>query len=166
MIRILTLLLFLPAATLAADPTLLEADARLRQAYSLARDLNAQQLVERILGFSDHVKKAFARNDMSAVKLLLRDAETMVGLDAGGKTMHGMAVAQLTGRQRVDLEKLTEELNETMSKDDAKASTAVIKKMKDLLGDQAGIPDSRRKGELVKANAPTTEVLAELFIKV
>src|SRR4026208_1452372 len=82
-------------SAIAAEPTDLtmeEADSRLRHAYYLAREINDSTVVDRVLEFRDLVRRAFARKDIAAAQLLIRDAEAAVGLEAGGKSMHGLPV--------------------------------------------------------------------------
>ena len=44
------------------------ADVRLRRAYALARETNDSRLVERVLERSDHVRRAFKRQDVAAAE--------------------------------------------------------------------------------------------------
>lgn len=149
----------------AGELTPLQADARLRAAFALGKDANDQYLLDRIVSISDHVKKAFARNDQPAIKLLLRDAEELVGLGDDGTTMHGLPVCVLTGKQRLQLEQLTSELNTAYSKDDAPAQRATVQKIRELLGEQAGLPDSRRPGDDAPPPKQTPTELVGVFLQ-
>jgi hypothetical protein len=157
----LLFLIVLPG-TLAATPiTVDEADARLRHAYALARETNDTALADRLLDLRDRVRTAFDRKDLAAAELIVRDAEEQVGLDPGGKTMYGLPVAHLDTAREKKLEAATATLAAGMKKGDAAAATEMV----NVLGDQAGVPDVRRKGDKTEPFPVKPADVADLFVK-
>jgi len=145
-----TALFCFPALALAAEPvrvTFDDADARMRSAYSLAQETNNANLVERFLEVRDAVRKAFARKDLAAAERLIRDAEELVGLDPGGKTMLGLPVARLGPDQRKPFDALRARLATAMRKEDRVAVSAAVGEIAKLLGNLAGVPELRRHGD-------------------
>src|SRR5437667_10367060 len=99
MLRVAAILVHRPATAClpaAEQVTFDQADARLRRIYALAKETNDPTITNRVLDLRDRVKTAFDREDTAAAERLIRDAEQAVGLDPGGKTMHGLPVAQMT----------------------------------------------------------------------
>ncbi|HJZ90091.1 MAG TPA: hypothetical protein VKE40_04415, partial [Gemmataceae bacterium] len=165
-ISLLALLPLLPLA--AGEPAKLtfdDADARLRRAYALARETNDRGIMDRALELRDGVKRALDRRDAAAAELLIREVEKLVGLDAGGKTMHGLPVAQLTPDRRKQLDTLTERLAAAMVKEDDKAVAAVIGEMSKVYGDDAGLADLRRAGDTDTPVAFKPGDVADVFVK-
>lgn len=147
-VSLLALIPLLPLA--AAEPAKLtfdDADARLRRAYALARETNDRGIMDRALELRDGVKRALDRKDMTAAELLIRDVEKLVEIDAGGKTMHGLPVAQLTPDRQKQLDTLAERLAAAMTKEDGTAVARVVGEMSKVLGEDAGLPDLRRSGD-------------------
>jgi hypothetical protein len=162
-------LVFFAAIATAAEPariTFDAADARLRRAYALARETNDSTLIEKVLEFRDLVRRSFSRKDVAAAERLIRDAEELVGLDAGGKSMLGLPIAQIDADQRKKLDSFEDRLAAAMKKEDVSATTAVIGEMRKLLGDSAGMPDIRRKGEKGRAVPIKPVDVADVFVKV
>ena len=153
---------------LAADPepvTRDQADARLRRAYALAEEANDPLRTFRVLGLRDHVKTAFERKDVAAAERLVRSAEELVGLDPGGKTMSGLPVSQVTPATREQLDALTARLAEAMAEGDPTAVSSPVGDVARVLGDQAGVPDLRRKGDADKVVPIRPAEVADLFLK-
>lgn len=150
-------LAFVPSAR-GADVTPEAADARLRRAASIAKETNETTVLDRVLELRDGVEKAFARRDTAAAERLVRDAEAVVEIDPGGKTMFGLPIAQLTPelRQAID-SKLTAA---TRTGDPALAGEVAA-----LLGPSAGVPDLRRRGDRIKPSATRPADLADLVVK-
>lgn len=149
----------------AADLTFDEADARLRRAYALAREFNDQAAVDRVLAMRDGVKKSLDRKDVVAAERQVRDAEEAAGLDPGGKTMLGLPIARIDPEVRKKLDGVEERLAAAMKKDDVPAAAAATAEMISLLGDQAGVPDLRRKGETGKPVPAKPADVADVFLK-
>jgi hypothetical protein len=143
-----------------------DADARLRHAYGLARETNDAELVDRLLDLRDRVKAAFERKDLVAAERIVRDAEEAVGLDPGGKSMAGLPVASLTAAEQKTIEGLNEKLAAAMRKRDAANATAVAGEIAKALGDKAGVPDVRRKGDLDRPSPTNPADVAKLFVEV
>ena len=169
MFKHLGILLFTAAPLLAAEPktiTLDSADARLKRAYALARETNDEAIIEKVLEYRDGVKRAFGRKDLVAAERLVRDAEECVGLDGGGETMLGLRVARIEPEMQKKLNALEERLEKAMNGNDLTELAAVIAESEKLLGDNAGVPDTRRKGDQGKALPVKPVDVAELFLKV
>jgi hypothetical protein len=159
----------LASAASPAEPaklTLESADARMRRAFTLARESNDSALVEKVLELRDLVKRSFGRKDVAAAERLIRDAEEHVGLDPGGKTMLGLPVAALDPERRKQLDGLEEQLAAAMKKEDVAAVAKVVGEMRKLLDNQAGLPDVRKKGEKGKPFPVKPADVADVFLKV
>lgn len=162
-------IVLLSSAASPAEPaklTLESADARMRRVFALARESNDSALIEQVLGLRDLVRRALGRKDVAATERLIRDAEEQVGLDPGGKTMLGLPVAALDPEHRKQLDALEVQLAAAMKKEDATAVTNVASEMQKFLGDQAGLPDVRKKGEKGKAMPVKAVDVADVFLKV
>jgi len=169
MFKPLVVLLIAGTALIAAEPkeiTLESADARLKRTFALARETNDEAIVEKVLEYRDGVKRAFGRKDLVAAERLLRDAEESVGLDGGGETMSGLRVAHIEPDTQKKLNALKERLEKVMNESNIGEIDAVILESKKLLGDNAGVPDNRRKGDHAKALPVKPVDVAELFLKV
>jgi hypothetical protein len=166
-IPLLTFLAF--ASAIAAEPatiTLEEADSRLRHAYELARETNDSILLDKLLEYRDLTRRAFGRKDVAAAQRLIRDAEEAVGLEAGGKSMLGMPVGRIDPHLRKRHEALEEKLATAMNGNDPTAVAPVVAELGKLLGDSAGVPDVRRRGESAKAAPVKREEVASTFLKI
>jgi hypothetical protein len=167
--RSLLFVLLLSPSLQSAEPftlTIEDADARLRRVYALARETNDAGLLDRALGLRDSVKRSFARKDLVAAERLIRDAEELVGLEAGGKKMHGLPVARIDHALRKKLDPIEAGLAAALQKQDAPEISKVLVEMKFALGEQAGLPDVRRKGERARMTPAKPAEIAELFLKV
>ena len=103
---------------------------------------------------------------MAAAERLIRDAEELVGLDPGGKTMLGLPVASIEPNQQKKLDELDAQLAAAMKKEDGTAVKSIVANMHKLLGNEAGLPDIRRRGESAKATATKPAEVAGVFLKV
>lgn len=163
-------LLAIACSAFAAEPAKLSvdaADARLRRAYSLARESNDSSLVERVLERRDLVRRSFARQDPAAAERLIRDAEEMVGLDPGGKSMFDLPIAQIAPKVQAKLDSINEQLAAAMKTEDVRTIVNLVAEQRNLLGDSAGLPSARERG----AKPKTVEIIkpldiADLFVKV
>lgn len=149
----------------AADLTLEEADSRLRHAYELGRETNDSTLLDRLLEYRDLTRRAFGRKDIAAAQRLVRDAEEAVGLEAGGKMMLGLPVGRVDPHLRKKFESIEQQLAEAMNGADPAAVGPVVSELRKLLGDSAGVPDVRRRGESAKAAPVKSEEVASTFLK-
>jgi hypothetical protein len=153
----------------AAEPQRLsfeDADARLRHVFFLAKETNDTSIVDRVLEMRDGVKRSFARKDLAAAEGLIRDAEEAVGLDRGGKTMLGLPVAHLDAETQKRVSPVNEKLGAALKNEDATAVSSSISELSGLLGDQAGLPDIRQKGERAKVVPTQPAEVADLFLNV
>lgn len=149
------------------DPlTRAEAGMRLRHAQELARDSNDPRLFDQVEEATQRVVESFKRNDLTAAELLVQGAEKAVGLDPGGKTMHGLPVAQLSKDMLRAVEKLTPRLEAALKQNDLEAVCSAVTELRRALGSQAGLPDARNRGEKPRVRAVKPAEVAELFVKV
>jgi hypothetical protein len=79
--------------------------------------------------------------------------------------MHGLPVSQITPAAKERLDALTAPLAEAMAKGEPAAVAAVVSESNKLLGDQAGVPDLRRKGDTGKTVAVKPADVADLYVK-
>jgi hypothetical protein len=166
--RSITIALFCIPAAAAGEPaafTFEEADFRLRHVYALARETNDSALVDRVLELRDAVRRSLTRKDLVAAERLVRDAEEAVGLDPGGKTMFGLRVAWIDPALAKKIEPVDQRLAEAMAKGDSTAVAAAVEDKKKLLGELAGLPDVRRKGDRSKPTPIKSADVADIFIK-
>jgi hypothetical protein len=164
-VRLLFVALVVSPVIRAADITPIQADDRLRRAAAIAKETNAVAVLDRVLEIRDGVEKAFARKDPAAAERLVRDAEAVVEIDPGGKTMHGLPIAQLTPEMRKALDANDAVLAEAMKKGDAVAVAAAVQAATRILGESAGVPDLRRPGDRIKPSATRPADLADLIAK-
>jgi len=141
-------------------------DARLRHAYALARETNNRLLAEEMLTGRDTVTRALQRKDSALVERLLRDMEKQVGIDPGGLTMAGQPVAVLTYAEMKRLGGINKNLATAMAAGKVADVQAVVAEMKKVLGDNAGVPDARRKGETVAVVPVKAVDIADLFVRI
>jgi hypothetical protein len=157
------------AAAAGAEPKDLltpnEAATRLRRALQLARDANEPDWARRVEDAAQAVVDAFQRGDQPAGELLVRDAERLVGLDPGGRSMNGMPIAQVGRDARRKLDALEDDLAAAMKAEDAARVRALVAEAEKVLGDQAGLPNARNKGDKSDVPLPRPEHVAELFLK-
>ena len=164
-----TAALLIVGSTIAAEPanlTLEEADSRLRHAYELARETNDSTLIDRVLGFRDLARRAFDRKDVAAAQRLIRDAEEAVGLEAGGKSMLGLPVGRADPRIRKRFEAIEEKLAAAMDGNDPSDVATIVGEYRKLLGQSAGVPEVRKRGEVAKPTPIKSEDVAATFLKI
>lgn len=169
MLKQLVVLLLAGSPLFAAGPkeiTLESADARLRRAFALARESNDDAIVEKTLEYRDGVKRAFGRKDLVAAERLVRDAEESVGLDGGGETMVGLRISQLDPATQKNINALEERLAQAMNSSDSTQVSSVMAECMKLFGDNAGVPDLRRKGDRGKSLPVKPADVVDVFLKV
>lgn len=153
------------SSTFAADLTLEEADARLRRCAALAKETNNQRLLDRVLDLRDSVEQAFKRNDIPAAERYVRDAESVVDVDAGGKSMFGLPLAQQTPRLKKQLDPVETKLAQAMIKFDRPGVEQAVREMQKLLGESAGAPDLRRRGDKIVPKPAKPSEVTDVFLK-
>lgn len=165
--RSFTLILLFASITFAQETVPLEEiDARLRQIASIARETNNRTLVDDLLSDRDAVHRAVQRKDTVLIERLLREMEKRVGLDVGGQSMHGLPVARVTYQEQKKLAEYGKELAQAMQAADRPAVLKAVKKTQELLGERAGVPDVRRKGEDSKIFPIKPADVTDLFVKI
>ncbi len=152
---------FAQGRTLSAE----DADARLRRAAMAAREASDAIVLERVLEIRDQVERSLGRGDQSAVERLVRDAESVAELDFGGKTMFGLPVAQTSPRLRKAMAVPEAKLADALARGDRTAIEKAIGELSKLLGDSAGVPEVRRRGDKLKPEAIAPQAVAEMFLK-
>ena len=160
--------LCLISATRAAEPARLtfeDADVRLRHVFFLAKETNDTSTVDRVLEIRDAVKRSFVRKDLAAAERLIRDAEEVVDLDRGGKTMNGLPVAHANAALQKTLDVIDDKLVAAVQKQDSAGVAATMSELAAALGEQAGVPDVRQKGERTKASRVEPADVADIFLK-
>ncbi|HVK11671.1 MAG TPA: hypothetical protein VM597_23065, partial [Gemmataceae bacterium] len=163
--RLLLIAVLASPVARAADVTPVQADDRLRRAAAIAKETNAVAVLDRVLEIRDGVEKAFARKDAAAAERLVRDAEAVADIDPGGKTMHGLPIAQLTPEIHKALGANDAALLAAMKKGDAVAVSAAVAAATKILGASAGVPDLRRPGDRIKPTATRPADLADLVVQ-
>ncbi len=143
-------LLWASASALAAEVT--DAAARMRVVMQLAREKNDRALVER-------VRQAGREPDETKVRAL----EAEVGLDPGGWSMHGLKIFKPAPEFLAQRDAFNRALAGAMTQDTA-AVQKVCVAMRQLLGDQAGLPDARRAGERAEPCAINQAEAVNLFL--
>ncbi len=151
----LCLLLLLASCAGAAEPST-DAEARLRVAIQLAREKNDRALVGRVSAAQRALRE---QPDEEKLRVLERE----VGIDPGGWSMHGLKIFRPTPEFLARRDALNRALNDAMQKDVA-AVLAVCADVRQLLGEQAGVPDARREGERAEPKPLTQADAARLFI--
>ena len=137
-----------------------DVEERWRLAIRLARERNDRALVTS----AEDARRALkdARDPAGLAKLA--EIETRVGIDPGGWSMAGQPIFHPTGAMKARGADLERKLAEAMRADDLEAVTAAVREMRDVLGDQAGVPDARRPGRRVAITPLGAEESTRLFI--
>lgn len=141
-----------------------DAEARLRLARQLAREMNDRALVERITAAAKQAKADFDAGRAAAGDKRIREVEAAVGVDPGGWAMNGLKIFHPTPESQARHEELERALAAAMAKDDPGAVRAVVAEMKTALGDQAGLPDMRRRGDRAEVKPVSAADAVTLFL--
>lgn len=141
-----------------------DAEARLKFAHQLARELNDRALVDRIESAGERLKRLVRDGQTDEVERELREVEKLVGIDPGGWSMGGLPVFHPSPEMLAALGPLGPALAEAMRAGDVGAVVAVVERMRGVLGDQAGVPDGRRPGLRAERRRVTDAEAAEVFL--
>ncbi|MBA3683853.1 MAG: hypothetical protein H0W72_01205 [Planctomycetes bacterium] len=135
-----------------------EAEARLALVLSMARERNDRDLVARVRLAQEQVGDVFAP-DPAKAEAIIAGLETLFAIEPGRWRMAGRPVFHPTPAIVVGMGALEPRLRAALAAGDEATVRAVIGELAALLGDQAGLPDSRRPG--VRAtHAPFTPAAA------
>lgn len=137
--------------------------ARLKVAYQLAREMNNRELVGQIEDLGKMLKTAKA-DDLPALDQKARAFETTVGIDPGGWSMSGLKIAHPTPELGKTIRDNTQQLAQAMAAENLVEVRKIIQTMATLLGDQAGLPDARRKGQTARKVTVSAAENASIFI--
>lgn len=157
------------AATKAANhdasglPT--ELELRLRLAHQLGREANDRKLVTRIETAAQAVKEKIAANHVDAAEKLVRETEAAVGIDPGGWAVDGQKIFHPSPALMTASEAVKPIFEAALAADDADAVRRAVAKWRDALGDQAGLPDTRRRGRRAKIQRTSEKEAVEIFLK-
>ncbi|MBI5396899.1 MAG: hypothetical protein HZA91_16510 [Verrucomicrobia bacterium] len=160
----LLVLLACVATVPAAELVWPDAEARLRQARQLAREINDRALVERVASIAKQAKADFNAGRAADADKRIREIEAAVGIDPGGWTMNGLKIFHPTPEMLARRDELEAALAAAMAKDDPAAVRGVVAEMKKSLGDQAGLPDMRRRGDRDKTQPISAADAVTLFL--
>jgi hypothetical protein len=166
MMRILFLLLVVTGLSLhAAEVTPEDATARLAVCHQLARETNRKELVDEVKSAGDRVKARMDAQDFSGADKVIRDLEPKLGIDPGGWSMSGLKIFHPRPQMLAEAKALEPKLAAAMLQENPDAVRAVVQELRNVLGDQAGMPDARRKGSLARRQPLTEAQAAEYFVK-
>jgi len=156
--------LFCLVAAPAAELSWSDAEARLRLARQLAREMNDGALVERINAIAKQAKGDFETRRAAEADKRIREVEAAVGIDPGGWTMNGLKIFHPTPEMLARYAPLERALAEAMAANDPAAVRAVVAEMKQALGEQAGLPDARRRGDRAEVKPLSAADAVTLFL--
>lgn len=122
-------------------------EARLRFVHQLAREKNDRELVNRVEAVVKGGATPRLEKDLAAL-------ETKVGIDPGGWSMAGLAIFRPSPAYRAGHATALEELGEAMASGDRARVVPAVAALRKLLGDQAGLPDGRRRGARLAGQPP------------
>ncbi len=168
MIFRLTLLncLLLSLVSLGEDLTIELADRRLRRCYQLAQETNNKLALEQILKLRETVQRNLDAKQFPLAEGALVEAEKIVGIDAGGKTMFGRPISNLSKSQADKLKQIEQELQKAMRDKDSKTIQNLVSRYRETLGDSAGLPDFQARPEKLKGQLLNEKEATELFLKI
>lgn len=159
---VLTLLAGSFISTHGAD--LADLEGRLKVAHQLARELNDRDLVARIEKTGKELRRP-ETDKATALDLQVRELETLVGIDPGGWSMSGLKIFRPTPQIQQVLKPLGTKLSSAMEQADASSVKATIAEISRVMGDQAGTPDARHKGERARKIIVTEAENAAIFLR-
>ncbi len=148
------------AAVVAAAAADQDIDERWRLALRLARETNKREFVAAVESIGRDLKQEPDRATLAKFS----EIERRLGIDPGGWSMAGQPIFRPTATIRAQLPGLALELEVALRSNDPNVVRGVTRKMLQVLGDQAGIPDARRIGRRMDAKPIDTTSATKLFI--
>ncbi|MEZ6142271.1 MAG: hypothetical protein R3B84_17060 [Zavarzinella sp.] len=165
MLRLLIVFTLLPLSpAVGAEISFDEINIRLGRAFQIAREANDQKKIERLFLYRDQLKGAWERQDTIAIPRLLVEMEELVDVENNGRAMYGLPVAMISRAMKEKSVPLNAKLTEAMNANQPDVVADQIRKMKELLGDQAGLPDVRIKGHLELPRLIPQRDIVDLFM--
>jgi hypothetical protein len=154
---------------LAADPappplTWPAAQVRLTAAQQLARHRGEPALVAKVKELGLRAKDLLAAGKATDAERAVSEAETAVGLDAGGRSMGGVPIYHPTPEMAADVARLRAALDQATRAKDRPAVAAVTADLRRALADQAGLPDAVTPGRRVEVRPPSRRAAVDLFL--
>lgn len=153
----------LSAQVKTAELTSEDLGARLKLVLQLARELNNRELVAKVEDTGKSLKAAKPAN-LATLETQVRELETIIGIDPGGWAMNGLKIAHPTPQLTAQLRENGKKLAEALIAEDLLAVKKTIAEMTVILGDQAGLPDARRKGQKARRIEVTAAENALIFL--
>ncbi|HEY7116374.1 MAG TPA: hypothetical protein VH475_07305 [Tepidisphaeraceae bacterium] len=138
---LLSLCTALPAV---AEPPLTWPDAQVRLgiANQVARQRADAQATAKVKDCARRAKDLIAHGRSAAAERCIRDAETAAGLDPGGRSMAGLPIYHPTAAMADQVNRLRDALDQALRAANRDATRQVIRQMRQVLGDQAGVPET------------------------
>lgn len=143
---------------------LADLEGRLKVAHQLARELNDRDLVARIEKTGKGLRRP-ETDKATALDQQVRELETLVGIDPGGWSMSGLKIFRPTPQIQQALKPLGAKLSSAMEQADVSSVKATIAEMTRVMGDQAGTPDARHKGERARKVSVSEAENAAIFLR-
>ncbi len=137
-----------------------DAEARLRMARQIARELNDRSLVTEVEKLATTFKNGLPKDAESQLRVI----EVKVGIDPGGWSMAGQPLFHPTPEMEQKSRELSPKLQAAMASNDPTRVRAVVAEMTAVLGDQAGMPDGRRMGRWPKGTTLSEADATKLFL--
>jgi hypothetical protein len=159
-------LLHASALTARADDPLTwpAAQIRLKTANTIASHRNDAAAAAKIKDAAARAKSLLAAGNTAAAEQLVRDAETAAGLDPGGASMSGVPIYHPTPDMAERVALLRNQLDANLSARDLAAVRGTVAQMRQVLGDQAGLPSVASFGKRVEPQPVEQRVAVNLFL--
>jgi len=124
-----------------------QAEGRLRQLRRIAAEMDDPNAVLMVEDEGSSLLLHLEAGRKREAELGLRNLERRVGLDPGGRTVAGLPLFLPEPRMLEALEKRKSDLQEALDAKDEARVHDVVGEMVKILGDRAGVPDFRRRGQ-------------------
>ena len=134
-----------------------DAEARLALARQMAVDRRDKALIDRITRVAEKVRDDLGARRHTLAETLVRGTEIEAGLDPGGYSIAGLRIFRPGPTVVGNLEAFAPALARVMAQGDPGAIQATLEEMRNILGDQAGLPEIRRAGRSPTTRPPITE---------
>ena len=149
----------------AEDLTWPDADARLRVAHNIAREMDDRALVDRIVSTGKQVKADIQAKRLEAAETRVQAVEREVGIDPGGWSINGLRIFRPTKEIVQASKQAAKRLADAMRREDEKGIEASIDELRSVFGDQVGTPDARHRGMRAERRPVTDAEVVDLFLQ-